>query len=99
MIETTRKLVDAVVVSRGFGFGFSAALSQKFSRQASFKKNSLRSYGFKLVEAHLGQGTSAEKVTDELYLMAFGGLGVIVTAVSRCIHIPTMLMAASSMKS
>ncbi|KAI9146726.1 Psi-producing oxygenase A [Paramyrothecium foliicola] len=79
IIDSTRKLVDEVVSSRGFGLGISSALHKKFSRQAYIKNNSLRSLGFKLVDALLAQGNSSENVVDQLWLMAFGGIGVLVT--------------------
>jgi linoleate 10R-lipoxygenase len=79
IIDSTRKLVDEVVSSRGFGLGLTSTLAKKFSRQAYLKDHSLRSAGFKLVDALLGQGASAENVTDQLWLMAFGEIGVLVT--------------------
>lgn len=81
MTDTTRKLVDEVVVGHGLGLGISAALSKKFSRQAHLKTNSLRSCGFKLVGALLAQGCSPENVVDQLWLMAFGEIGVLGTTV------------------
>ncbi|KAH7311220.1 linoleate diol synthase [Stachybotrys elegans] len=74
-----RKLVDEVVTSRGLGLGLTAALSKRFTRQSYLKAGSLRSLGFKLVDALLAQGSSAENVTDQLWLMAFGEVGVLVT--------------------
>lgn len=82
MTDTTRKLVEEVVRARGLGLGISSALAGTFSRKASLKKDSLRSCGYKLVEEFLAQGSSAERVTDNLWLLAFGGSGVPVTAVS-----------------
>ncbi|TWU70930.1 hypothetical protein ED733_001561 [Metarhizium rileyi] len=79
MIDSTRKLVDEVVHSRGYGLGLSAALHKKFSRQAYLKDKSLRTLGFKLVDALLAQGASAENVVDQLWLLAFGEIGVLVT--------------------
>ncbi|GAP85595.1 putative linoleate diol synthase [Rosellinia necatrix] len=78
--ETTRKLVDEVVRSRGLGLGIASALSNTFTRKAYLKKDSLRSCGLKLVEEFLAQGNSAERVTDNLWLAAFGGIGTPVTA-------------------
>jgi linoleate 10R-lipoxygenase len=80
IIDTTRKLVDEVVLGRGLGFGIASAMSNVFSRKAYLKKNSLRSCGYKLIEELLAQGKSAENVVDNLWLTAFGGIGVPVTA-------------------
>jgi linoleate 10R-lipoxygenase len=79
IIDSTRKLVDEVVSSRGFGLGLTSTLAKKFSRQAYLKDHSLRSSGFKLVDALLAQGASAENVVDQLWLLAFGEIGVLVT--------------------
>ncbi|SPO03647.1 related to linoleate diol synthase [Cephalotrichum gorgonifer] len=79
IIETTRKLVDEVSASRGFGFGIVNAVSNVVTRKAYIKKNSLRFCGLRLVEELLAQGNSAEHVTDNLWLTAFGGTGVPVT--------------------
>jgi hypothetical protein len=38
----------------------------------------------KVVERFLEQGTSAEQVVDNLWLTAFGAVGVLVTVVSTC---------------
>ena len=81
VLDTTRKLVDEVVASRGLGLGLSAALAQRYSRQSHFRKNSLRSYGFRLVDALLAQGSTPENVNEQLLLMGFGGIGVLVTTV------------------
>lgn len=81
IIDTTRKLVDEVVIGRGLGFGIASAISSKLSRKAYIKKESLRSCGYKLVEELLAQGGSAENVVDSLWLTAFGGIGVPVTTV------------------
>jgi linoleate 10R-lipoxygenase len=80
MSDTTRKLVEEVVRARGLGLGISSALSNTFSRKVHLKKDSLRSCGYKLVDEFLAQGNSAERVTDNLWLLAFGGSGVPVTA-------------------
>ncbi|RFU32277.1 hypothetical protein B7463_g4075, partial [Scytalidium lignicola] len=80
LIDSTRKLVDEVVLGRGLGLGIASAISSKLSRRASIKKDSLRSCGYRLVEELLAQGISAEQVTDNLWLAAFGGVGVVVTA-------------------
>ncbi|KAK0625776.1 linoleate diol synthase [Immersiella caudata] len=77
MIDSTRPLVDKVVLSRGFGLGIASALSSAVS---SLKKGSLRSCGLKLVEELLAQGNTAERVVDTLWVAGFGGIGVIVTA-------------------
>lgn len=76
LIETTKPLVDKVVLSRGFGLGIASALASAVS---SLKKGSLRSCGHKLVEELLAQGNSAEKVVDHLWVTSFGGIGVLVT--------------------
>ncbi|KAI1430665.1 linoleate diol synthase [Xylaria sp. CBS 124048] len=79
LTDTTRALVDEVVTARGFGLGISAALANTLSRKTYLKKDSLRSVGYKLVDELLAQGNSAERVTDSLWLTAFGGIGVPVT--------------------
>ncbi|WPH03723.1 Hypothetical protein R9X50_00660600 [Acrodontium crateriforme] len=79
IIPSTRALVEEVALSRGVGIGISAALSKMLTRQAHHRKDSLRSYGFKYVETLLGQGHSRENVTDQLWLTAFGLIGVLVT--------------------
>ncbi|KAI1820639.1 linoleate diol synthase [Xylaria intraflava] len=78
--KTTRVLVDEVVRARGLGLGIATALSNTFSRKTHLKKDSLRSWGYKLVEELLSQGLSPERVTDTLWLTSFGGVGVPVTA-------------------
>lgn len=82
VIDSTRPLVDDVINSRGFGLGIASALHKTFGRQASIKQESLRSLGLKLVNALLDQGASAENVVDQLWLLAFGEIGVLVTTVS-----------------
>lgn len=82
IISSTRKLVDEVAAGRGIGLGIASALSGKIGRKSHLKKDSLRSCGYKLVEELLAQNNSAEAVTDNLWLTAFGGTGVPVTAVS-----------------
>ncbi|KAI1312714.1 heme peroxidase [Xylaria venustula] len=77
--DTTRKLVDEVVRARGLGLGITAALSNTFSRKVHLKKDSLRSCGYQIVDGLLGQGNSAERVTDNLWLASFGGVGTPVT--------------------
>ncbi|KAK0629535.1 heme peroxidase [Bombardia bombarda] len=77
IIESTRKLVDKAVASKGFGLGIASTISSALS---SIKKGSLRSCGLKLVEELLAQGNSPERVVDNLWLTAFGGIGVPVTA-------------------
>ncbi|KAH6886177.1 heme peroxidase [Thelonectria olida] len=79
IVSTTRKLVDEIVLGRGMGLGIASALSSKLGRRSYLKKDSLRSCGCKLVEELLAQGNSAETVTDNLWLTAFGGIGVPVT--------------------
>lgn len=80
VIDSTRKLVDEVVLGRGLGLGIASAMSSKLSRKAYIKKDSLRSCGYKLVEELLAQGNSAEQAVDNLWLTAFGGVGVPVTS-------------------
>lgn len=87
IVPTTRKLIDEVVLGRGLGIGISSALSSKSGRRMYLKKDSLRSCGYKLVDELLAQGNSAEKVTDNLWLTAFGGIGVPVTAVKFLVRI------------
>jgi hypothetical protein len=79
IIDSTRPLIDKVILSRGFGLGIASALSAATS---SLKKGSLRSCGQKLVEELLAQGNTAERVVDTMWVTAFGGIGVIVTTVS-----------------
>ncbi|KAK4442291.1 heme peroxidase [Podospora aff. communis PSN243] len=76
IINSSRPLVDKVVLSRGFGLGIASALSAAVS---SLKKGSLRSCGLKLVEELLAQGNTAERVVDTMWVTAFGGIGVVVT--------------------
>ncbi|KAI1858014.1 uncharacterized protein JN550_012907 [Neoarthrinium moseri] len=78
--QTTRKLVDEVSASRGYGLGIVSTLSNYTTRKGSIKKDSLRSCGYQFVEELLNQGISAERVVDTLWLTAFGGVGVPVTA-------------------
>ncbi|KAI0508307.1 heme peroxidase [Xylaria bambusicola] len=80
--DTTRKLVDEVVRGRGLGLGIASAISNNFSRKAYLKKGSLRSCGYQIIDELLAQGNSAERVTDNLWLTAFGGIGAPVTTVS-----------------
>jgi cytochrome P450 len=77
IIPSTRKLVDQVSRSQGFGLGIASTIS---SAMSSLKKGSLRSCGHKLVEELLAEdGSSAERVVDKLWLSAFGGVGEPVT--------------------
>ncbi|KAK4210700.1 heme peroxidase [Rhypophila decipiens] len=76
IIDSTRKLVDKVSLSRGFGLGIASSIA---SAMSSIKKGSLRDCGHKLVEELLASGVPAEKVVDSLWLTAFGGVGVPVT--------------------
>ncbi|KAI1117572.1 hypothetical protein F5Y14DRAFT_465495 [Nemania sp. NC0429] len=78
--DTTRKLVDEVARGRGFGLGIAMAVSNAFSRKTYLKKDSLRSCGYKLVDELQAQGNSAERVTENLWLCAFGGIGALVAA-------------------
>jgi linoleate 10R-lipoxygenase len=89
--DSTRGLVDEVVASEGLGFGLVSALSNVFTRKAYLKKDSLRSCGLKLVQELLAQGSTPENVTDQLWLMAFGGVGVLVTTVSTLPSLRTWL--------
>ncbi|KAL7621367.1 hypothetical protein AAE478_008688 [Parahypoxylon ruwenzoriense] len=84
VINTTRKIVDEVNHGRGLvGSAFHGVLGRK----AHLKDGSLRSCGYKLVEqlldqagnGLLAQGSNVDKVTDILWLTAFGGIGVVVT--------------------
>ena len=92
IVNSTRPLVDKVVLSRGFGLGIASSVTSVFS---SMKKGSLRSCGHKLVEELLAQGESPERITDTMWLTAFGGIGVLVTVVSIAFsgsisfHLPT----------
>ncbi|KAF4123830.1 hypothetical protein GMORB2_5546 [Geosmithia morbida] len=79
IIETTRKLVDEVSSSQGFGLGVKSRLSSITTRKRYLKEGSLRSCGYKLVEELLAKGNSPEYVTDQLWLTAFGGTGVLTT--------------------
>ena len=81
IIDTTRKLVDEVNASRGLGLGLISSLSNVTTRKKDIKKGSLRECGWTLVEELLNQGNSAENVVDQLWLMAFGATGVLVTTV------------------
>ncbi|KAI8623543.1 heme peroxidase [Xylariaceae sp. FL1651] len=80
MIDTTRKLVDEVVRGRGLGLGVASALSERFSRKAYIRKDSLRLCGYKLIEELLAIGDSPERIVDNLWLTAFGGVGGPVTS-------------------
>uniref|UniRef100_A0A0L0MYV5 linoleate 8R-lipoxygenase n=1 Tax=Tolypocladium ophioglossoides (strain CBS 100239) TaxID=1163406 RepID=A0A0L0MYV5_TOLOC len=79
IIDSTRKLVDDAVHSHGLGFGIVSALSSLLSGKPHLREGSLRSGGYKLVDELLAQGSSAENVVDNLWLTAFGGIGVPVT--------------------
>ncbi|KAI0110077.1 heme peroxidase [Daldinia grandis] len=76
IIDTTRKLVDEVALTRGL---FGSAASTIAGRKATLKRGSLRSCGHELVEQLLRQD-QPERVTDILWLTSFGGIGVVVTA-------------------
>ncbi|KAK1593424.1 linoleate diol synthase [Colletotrichum navitas] len=80
IIDSTRGLVNEVVVGRGLGFGIASTISGVVGRKSNYKKDSLRSCGHKLVEELLAQGNSAEQVVDNMWLTAFGGIGAPVTA-------------------
>lgn len=79
IIDTTRKLVDDV--ARSQHILLLSVVSDTIGRKASLKQGSLRSCGYKLVEQLLDHD-NAERVTDILWLTAFGGIGVVVTVVS-----------------
>ncbi|KAL0943400.1 linoleate diol synthase [Colletotrichum truncatum] len=79
IMDSTRKLINEVAASRGLGFGIASAVASVVTRKTYLKKNSLRSCGYKLAEELLAQGASAEKVTDNMWLTSFGGIGVPVT--------------------
>ncbi|KAI1650500.1 heme peroxidase [Daldinia loculata] len=76
IIDTTRKLVDDV--ARSQHILLLSVVSDTIGRKASLKQGSLRSCGYKLVEQLLDHD-NAERVTDILWLTAFGGIGVVVT--------------------
>jgi hypothetical protein len=80
--ESTKKLVAEVEVARPRGIGLISAVSNRIGAKSYLKKDSLRSCGLKLVEELLAQGNSIDHVTDNLWLTAFGGIGVPVTTVS-----------------
>ncbi|EQK99321.1 linoleate diol synthase [Ophiocordyceps sinensis CO18] len=61
-------------------FGIVSAISDLRSREKHIKEDSLRSCGLKMVEELLDMGNSAEKVVDNLWLTAFGGIGAPVTS-------------------
>jgi linoleate 10R-lipoxygenase len=81
IIDTTKKIVDEIA-PKGFGFGIAAAISNFAHRKQDLIPGSLRSCGHKLVEQLLASGKSPENVVDNLWLTAFGGIGVPVTTVS-----------------
>lgn len=98
IIDSTRKLVDEVH-SRGggLGFGIVSAISDLRSREKHIKEDSLRSCGLKMVEELLDMGNSAEKVVDNLWLTAFGGIGAPVTSVSAVVVIYPVVRGFRSM--
>ncbi|KAJ0122549.1 prostaglandin g h synthase 2 cyclooxygenase pgh2 [Diaporthe amygdali] len=79
IIDSTRTLVNEVSAGNGLGLGIANAVSGVVGRRANFKKDSLRSCGYKFVEELMKQGNSAEQVVDNLWLTAFGGTGIPVT--------------------
>lgn len=79
--ESTRRLVNEVTTSKGFGFGIATTISNLVGSRQHIKKDSLRWCGLKLVENLLAQGDSADRVVDNLWLTSFGGTGVPITAV------------------
>ncbi|CAI4218929.1 unnamed protein product [Parascedosporium putredinis] len=78
--ESTRRLVNEVTTSKGFGFGIATTISNLVGSRQHIKKDSLRWCGLKLVENLLAQGDSADRVVDNLWLTSFGGTGVPITA-------------------
>ncbi|CCF39565.1 linoleate diol synthase [Colletotrichum higginsianum] len=76
MIDSTRTLVSEVAAGRGLGFGIVSTISNVVGRKSNFKKDSLRSCGYKLAEELLAQGNSVDQVVDNMWLTAFGGIGV-----------------------
>lgn len=82
LIDSTSTLVNEVSAGNGLGFGIANGISGLIGRRSHFKKDSLRSCGYKFVEELLAQGNSAETVVDNLWLTAFGGTGIPVTVVS-----------------
>ncbi|KAM0454878.1 hypothetical protein ACHAPV_008252 [Trichoderma viride] len=74
IIDTTRKLVDEVKSRSSIFFGHHTIPSVNDP-----KPGSLRACGLKIVEKFLEQGTSPEQVVDNMWLTAFGAVGVLVT--------------------
>ncbi|KAI5917926.1 heme peroxidase [Camillea tinctor] len=79
IIDTTRKIVDEVNHDRG------SAIHRAIGRKTHLKHGSLRSCGYKLAEEFLNQqshmplarGSAVNKVTDMLWITAFGGSGLV----------------------
>ncbi|KAF5572016.1 Psi-producing oxygenase C [Fusarium pseudoanthophilum] len=80
MIETTKTIVAEADAGRSRGIGLINAVANRIGARSYLKKDSLRSCGLKLVEELLAQGNNVDQVTDNLWLTAFGGIGVPVTA-------------------
>ncbi|KAL7919043.1 heme peroxidase [Trichoderma austrokoningii] len=74
IIDTTRKLVDGVKSRSSIFFPHYTTPSL-----TDPKRGSLRACGLQIVEKLLGQGISPEQVVDNLWLTAFGAVGILVT--------------------
>ncbi|KAM0207497.1 hypothetical protein ACHAQD_012015 [Fusarium lateritium] len=79
VVESTKRLVSEAEVGRPRGIGLVSAVSSRIGAKSYLKKDSLRSCGLKLVEELLAQGNNIDQVVDNLWLTAFGGIGVPVT--------------------
>ncbi|PHH71179.1 hypothetical protein CDD82_6708 [Ophiocordyceps australis] len=87
IVETTTPLVDEVAAGRGLGLGLASAISSVLSaRKSHLKKDSLRSRGYKYVEAMLAQGLSSERVVENIWLTVFGGTGDPITVFYEVMH-------------
>ncbi|KAI0897973.1 heme peroxidase [Annulohypoxylon nitens] len=78
IMKANRKLIDEVAHSLGFGMVTNTV--NDLWRKHDLRTDSLRSCGYKLAKELLASNYSAEKVTDSMWLNAFGGIGVPVTA-------------------
>lgn len=86
LTASTLSLVQDVAHEKNSG-GLAAYLASKtyggeVPRKASLKPGSLRSAGHRMVEEFLARGESVERTADTCWLTSFGGIGVVVTAVS-----------------
>ncbi|SPJ72098.1 related to linoleate diol synthase [Fusarium torulosum] len=77
--ESTKRLVSEAEIGRPRGIGLVSAVASRIGAKSYLKKDSLRSCGLKLVEELLAQGNTIDQVVDNLWLTAFGGIGVPVT--------------------